>query len=231
MTSSLQRFNRPPVSLRVGNDEQVAEQLRRFIRDAEDGVRRIAIAGAYCEWIVQNLPHGKLTEWLATHCPDVQDRTVRGWRAFARAVLEASKFTAQQIDLPAHELLLADPAALTEETRAIRKTIDDLLAGKTYRQLAFEFKQMEQGDDGEWRVKAGRLKGCSQTRTPVDPEDAMEDKRRRGEETLRMAIGLMEQLQTDPGIRLLSNASLLERYMLASEENVKLARLLYKGLR
>lgn len=169
---------RRPVSLAAGNDAVVAERLREYLRDAADGVRRIAIAGAYCEWIVQQLPHGKLGHWLAEHCPDVVEQTVRKWRQFSRSLFEAAKRVhGGELTLPPHELLSAAVDDLSAEAREVRSALDDLLAGKTYRQLWFEFKQLEEGPDGELHVKHGRLKGCEQVRTPQSARADLEERR------------------------------------------------------
>lgn len=178
MTHALATTKKHQVALAAGNDAAVADQLRVYLRDAADGVRRIAIAGAYCEWIVQQLPHGKLGDWLAAYCPDIEERTVRKWRQFARSLFEAAKKAhGLTIDLPPHELLAAPPSDLPEDARAARAALDDLLAGKTYRQLWFEFKQMEEGEDGELHVKHGRLKGCQQVRTSKSAKAELEERR------------------------------------------------------
>ena len=46
--------------LQKGNDKEVAAELGRLVRDAQDGTRRILICGLFIETIVTNLKHGEL---------------------------------------------------------------------------------------------------------------------------------------------------------------------------
>lgn len=228
------------VTLQGGRDAEVASQLRTYLADAQDGVRRIAIAGAYCEWIVQQLPHGKLTAWLKTYAPDVGERTVRKWRDFARSLFDAAKRPhGAAITIPQHELLAANVDSLDAEAREARQALDELLAGKTYRQLTFEFKQMEEGADGELRVKRGRMKGCTQTRTSRGAQEAMKADAEAGLQILREATGWANTICTHEGLRLAHESGLpvdqieaaMERFEIAATEAVKCVRAIRKGLR
>ena len=96
-------------SLPKGNDAAVAEQLRHLVTDAEDGLRRILIAGFFIDRIAAELPHGQLGRWLEAHCPEVTHQTINRWRGLAKNVAEACQLklnTRVQFDLPA---LLAMP--------------------------------------------------------------------------------------------------------------------------
>ena len=53
--------------LQKGNDKEVAAELGRLVRDAQDGTRRILICGLFIETIVTNLKHGELEAWVEAH--------------------------------------------------------------------------------------------------------------------------------------------------------------------
>ena len=143
-----------------GNDAEVATELRRLVADAEDGTRRILIAGFFIDRIAAELPHGAIKGWLATHCPDITQRTTNIWRALANDVSSACglKMEARfHFNLPA---LLAMPVDdVPEDQSDLRSKIDEMIAGKSVRQLVFAFKQAEEGADGKTRTKVGRRAG------------------------------------------------------------------------
>lgn len=218
------------VTLSGGQDVAVAEQLQTYIREAEDGVRRIAIAGAYCEWIVQQLPHGKLGDWLRTYASAVDERTVRRWREFSRSVFEASKRThVSAITVPQHVLLSANPSELPDDAREARAALDELLAGKTYRQLTFEFKQMEEGADGTLRVKRGRMKGCTQTRTSQGAREQLASEDAMAAEAMREQAAMTASLLKSEAVHRMANRDLLERALEANTEYLTLLRTLIKA--
>lgn len=218
------------VTLSGGQDVAVAEQLQTYIREAEDGVRRIAIAGAYCEWIVQQLPHGKLRDWLETYAPGVPERTVRCWRQFARDLIAAAKRQhVAAISMPVHALLLANRSELSPEALEVRAEIDELLAGKTYRQLTFEFKQMEEGADGTLRVKRGRMKGCTQTRTSQGAREQLASEDAMAAEAMREQAAMTASLLKSEAVHRMANRDLLERALEANTEYLTLLRTLIKA--
>lgn len=151
-----------PAHLRCGGDEEAAERLKTYVRDAADGLRRIIIAGLYIDYLISQLPHGHLIRWLATHCPEITERTVRRWRKVASKVLEHCDPKGERIlDIrrdPA-SILTLPVEEVPEGMRDVRKAVDELIAGRSYRQLTFEFKQVEMDAEGNEKVKRGRRKG------------------------------------------------------------------------
>lgn len=161
-----------PVHLRDGNDSAIATRLRGLVRDAEDGLRRMLVAGAFIDGLVEQLPHGQLDRWLQQHVPDLPARTVRRWRTLYQNLLEsvgAKRPHVAAISGGSVELLAAPIESLPEEAREIRAKIDAQIAGKTARQLFLEFKSAEEDWDG-MRVKVGRRKG--EGGRPPDPSEA-----------------------------------------------------------
>lgn len=153
---------RPVPTLRNGNDEQVAAKLRELVADAESALRRILICGAFLDRVVSELPHGQLEKWLKVHCPEVSFQTVRRWRALVGRVLEAcgaNRSRVSGISQPLDEILALPISKVPEDARDLRAKIDELIAGKSARQLWFDFKQLEEDSTGNVSVKAGRRKG------------------------------------------------------------------------
>ena len=150
------------ISLKDGGDEQAANQLRAYLRDAEDGLRRVLICGAYLDYLVSRLPHGTLGKWIAQHVPEISWRTVQAWRQLYGGVLESVGANAQRA---AHisggpVALLASPVEeLPAEARELREKIDAQIAGKTARQLFLAFRSVDEDEEGNLRVKVGRRAG------------------------------------------------------------------------
>lgn len=57
------------------------------------------------------------------------------------------------------EILLLDDAQVPEASKSLRDKICNLVDGKTAKQLCFGFKQIEEDEAGNHKVKVGRLKG------------------------------------------------------------------------
>lgn len=170
------RLTKTVPTLPKGNDAQVAAELHRLVTDANDGLRRILAAGFFIECIAGELKHGQLGPWLEAHCPHVDERTVRRWRDLARNVAEAAKVktdTMSVLDGPwaGGNFLTLPTEELPNELSEARARIEDVIAGKTAKQLCFEFKQMENG-----KVKVGRLKGHGgrEPDRPATPSELLE---------------------------------------------------------
>lgn len=163
-------------TLPKGNDAAVAEQLHKLVTEANDGLRRILAAGFFIECIAGELRHGQLGPWLEAHCPHVDERTVRRWRDLARNVAEAAKVktdTMSVLDGPwtGGNFLTLPTEELPNELSEARARIDDVINGKTAKQLCLEFKQFEDG-----KVKVGRLKGQGgrEADRPATPSELLE---------------------------------------------------------
>ena len=120
------------------------------------------IAGLYIDYILSQLPHGHLKRWLATHCPELTVRTVQRWREIAHKVLEHCDPDGSRMGLIRRDpagILDVPAEAVPEPMRDVRARVDELISGRSYRQLCFEFKQVEPDSSGQMRVKRGRRKG------------------------------------------------------------------------
>lgn len=141
-------------ALKSGRDSKaVAKQLDALITDAESGLRRIVTAGLFIVEITQDLPHGQFGKWIETHLPNRSRATVFGWKSLALNVMEACGVKVQQLDFstPLHKVISLPAAKVPKDAKEVRAKMDELIEGKTYRQLFFEFKQAEEqtDEDGE----------------------------------------------------------------------------------
>lgn len=144
-------------ALKSGRDSKaVAKQLDKLITDAESGLRRVITVGLFIIEVTQDLPHGQFGPWLQTHLPHRSRPTVFRWKAIALNVMESCGLKVQQLDFstPLHKVMALPAAKVPKEAKEARAKMDELIAGKTYRQLFFEFKQAEErvGEDGETEV-------------------------------------------------------------------------------
>jgi hypothetical protein len=93
-----------------------------------------------------SIPHGEFGPWFEKNMPDVSYRQAQTFMLLARGVCEKGNF--QIRDFRAF-------AASGELPPQLLKLVE----GKTQGQLLLDFKQTEEGADGELHVKKGRLKG------------------------------------------------------------------------
>lgn len=145
-----------------GDDAKVAQQLRKLIAQAQDGLRRILIAGFFIDRISSDLPHGKFRPWLEAHCPEVTYRTIERWRELVRGVAQAvglGTTSDTRHALEWHRILSLPESQVPAEAQATRQAIDALIEGRSARQLMLGFKQTEENGAGETVVKVGRRKG------------------------------------------------------------------------
>lgn len=149
-------------NLKSGNDEKVAAKLDELIADANDGLRRIVIVGFFLERIAADLKRGQFKPWIEAHCKETSRASIFGWRALAKNIMESVKISKVQLldfSTPVHEMLALPAAEVPKAQKEIRAKIDELIEGKTAKQLFLEFKQAEEDEDGNLKKKHGRLKG------------------------------------------------------------------------
>ncbi|MFO1461292.1 MAG: hypothetical protein U1G08_18050 [Verrucomicrobiota bacterium] len=135
-----------------GNDAEVAAKLTELVRGAQDGVRRILVAGFFIESIVRQLPHGATRPWLEQHCPEIQWRTVNRWRELARGVMEALGIewnAAAKLPLPLHDTLALPAGDVPKAMQELRGQIDDLIADKSASQLQLALRAADPKDGGD----------------------------------------------------------------------------------
>lgn len=149
--------------LKSGNDEKVAEKLDEVIRDADSGLRRIIIAGFFLERIAAELKHGEFKPWVKAHCAESSRSSIYGWKMLAKNIMDVVKLKSPALldfSTPVHEMLALPAAEVPKEQKELRRKIDEIIEGKSARQLFAEFKQTEGPDaDGFMKPKVGRKKG------------------------------------------------------------------------
>jgi hypothetical protein len=96
----------------------------------------------------KSIPHGAFGPWLKDNLPNLSWDTICTYMRLAKDVAEKGKFQISEFrnfigngNLPVELLKIVE--------------------GKTQKQLFLEFKQVEMGEDGEFRVKRGRSKGSN----------------------------------------------------------------------
>lgn len=139
-------------SLSGGNDAEVAAKLAELVRGAQDGLRRILVAGFFIESIVQQLPHGATRNWIDHHCPSVSWQSINRWRELARGVMEALGIewdAAAKLPLPLHDALALPPGEVPKAMQELRGQIDDLIADKSARQLQLALRAADPKDGGD----------------------------------------------------------------------------------
>lgn len=174
---------KPAPKLKSGNDEVVAKQLGKFFADAQNGMRRIVALGLFA-WELKEtqLKHGEFGAWLEAHAPKLctpddktgkakPSRALSGYMALTKNVLESVGFPTinkylghisnSQTMRICHDgkFLLLPDKKIPAEVKPLRDKICSLIDGKSQRQLFLEFKQAEEDDDGNAKVKRGQLKG------------------------------------------------------------------------
>jgi hypothetical protein len=152
--------------LQKGNDKEVAAELGRLVRDAQDGTRRILICGLFIETIVANLKRGQFGPWVESHQSEigVKYSSICGWRQLAEEVLKQVGFensNALEFSVPAHEFLALPASEVPEDCREVRAKIDELIAGKSVKQLMFQFREGEVFEDKLIRTGRGGNRAAS----------------------------------------------------------------------
>ena len=173
--------------LQNGKDKEVASELGRLVRDAQDGTRRILICGLFIETIVANLKRGQFGPWVESHQAEigVKYSSICGWRQLAEEVLKQVGFqnsNALEFSVPAHEFLALPAAEVPEDCREARAKIDELIEGKSVKQLMFQFREGEVFEDklvrtGRGGNRAGSRTGKRRTNLELD-RDTFEGKAR-----------------------------------------------------
>jgi hypothetical protein len=144
-------------TLKHGNDAKRAKELNKLIKDAESGLCRILKVGFFLECLADDLPHGQLGPWVEAHC-NRNWRTVQRWKQVAAGVGDALGISLKQrLEYRLHEVLALPLKKVPADLKSVREKIDAEIAGKSYRQLFLELKQVR--EDDPTKPKAGRRKG------------------------------------------------------------------------
>lgn len=154
-------------------EADAARALSKQYRRAVAGTREILIFGAMMDrlgnvlsrqndtWPNRGSLGQGLKGWLAKHCPEINYKTAYAFLNLARGMVRALSLP-EGADVP--RLLGARVKELGEEERPLRKKLDEALAGKSRRQLEFDFgirAGKSEGQLGGVREGAGR-KGFSE---------------------------------------------------------------------
>lgn len=195
-TALAARYPKLP-ELKHGNDAKRAKELNKLIKDAESGLVRILKVGFFLECLAEDLPHGMLGPWVEAHC-NREWRTVRRWKQVAAGVGEALGITLKQrLEYKLHEVLALPLKKVPEELKAVREKIDAEIAGKSYRQLFLELKQVDESNPD--KPKRGRLKGQGgatkeqrANAAALEAEERITEKKLRAEEIANWLIEMSD---------------------------------------
>ena len=170
-------------TLKGGGDAVAAKHFNKLFAEAQNGMRRIVAVGLFAwELKERQLKHGEFGAWLAEHCPKLAtldsitgkpraSRALSGYMELTKGVLESVGYptiekylnTAAQMCKDAHlgsgKFLLIADKKVPEDIKPLREKIFALVDGKTQRSLFMEFKQAEDDEEGNLKVKRGQLKG------------------------------------------------------------------------
>lgn len=130
----------------VPAEVQIAAQLQDQYRKAVAGTREVLVFGAMMMQLGASLElqirHGgnhegrTLKDWIETNCPSINYKTAHGFYTLAKGLREALEIP---VTTDIHRLLTAAPADLSKREAKIRAEIDNAIAGKSARQLEFDF--------------------------------------------------------------------------------------------
>ena len=156
-------------ALLTGDDQAVAAKFKELFAQAEDAKLRVAAFGIYGHYVkLVLLKKGQFGNWVKALVGEEHYRTVRDHMLFAKSTLERTGYGNLKAllcnwqTLPkchSGEFLLLPDAEVPAEAKPIREKVFTLFAGKSKYQLCSEWKQVEEDESGNARVKHGRLKG------------------------------------------------------------------------
>ncbi len=115
------------------------------------------------------LPHGQFGDWIKTECPQIPERTTRQWMVLAQEAVKALP-QIKDIDIPAHQLLIAPPDTLTDEQRTVQGDFLALLDGKTQKELLWGFKSPRGGDVTPRDASGKRLAAPRRTQAQIEAD-------------------------------------------------------------
>ena len=217
--------------LTIFSDQEAASKVRQLVSDAQDGLRRIIVCGLYLETIKNDLPHGQFYRWLDAYCPDISRRTVSGWMTLAanmREVCGVKSATVAYLSTPIYEAISLLPEDRPEDVRDVCAKMDELMSGKSARQLLLEFKQAEEDADGHLVARRGRLPGSKQDRKRKGIQEGLEEAAAESEEFLKTLKGDLYLAATGNGITQIDR-DLLEALLHNAVELTTRIRAILKG--
>lgn len=190
-------------TLTLWSDHEAATKVRQLVREAQDGLRRIIVCGLFLETLKMDLPHGQLGHWIETHCPDVTWRTANRWMSLAANIRKACEIkldTVSNLKFPIYEAITLPPEDRPEEVRDVCARMDELMAGKSARQLLLEFKQAEEDEDGNLVARRGRLPGSKSNRRRKGIQEGLDETAAESVEFLTNLKGDLYLAATGDGI-------------------------------
>lgn len=159
-----------PITVRTGDDAEIAERFKSLYTDAQNGLRRVVSFGIFA-WQVKlhHLKHGQFIKWCKQHFPDTSYRSVNAHMVLAESAMRHAgikslrNFIKNQMCSTLHishcgEFLLLSDAKVPDALKPVRDKVFNIIDGKSQRQLFAEFKQADDDDDSP-KPKRGRLKG------------------------------------------------------------------------
>jgi len=218
-------------SLTIFRNEEAASKVRQLVSDAQDGLRRILVCGLYLETIKHDLPHGQFRRWLEAYVPEVTPRTVATWMTLASNIREAAGIkweAASHLQTPIYDAITLPPQDRPAELQEACAKMDELMAGKSARQLLLEFKQAEEDADGNLVARRGRLPGSKTTPRRKGIGEQLDEEAAESEEFLNTLKGDLYLAATGNGITKVDR-DLLEALLANSVQLSTRIRELLKG--
>lgn len=206
--------------LKAGKDAEAAEQIRHYLAEAQNGLRRVVALGLFCIEIKENqLKHGQFQPWLQAHCPDISYRSLAAYMQLTRSVLEKCGFKTLEAYFSkvqnlhfchGGEILLLPEHKIPDAAKPIRSLIFEVIDGKSTHQLMLEFKQADEDEEGNLARRRGRTKGCKGT-TKEQRQAAREREEQERIEEIEITAGefckWMEKVGGPKGVGLIANGS------------------------
>jgi hypothetical protein len=130
--------------------DQDAKTLRELYDDVKRGMQRVLGLGMFCIELKHRLPHGQFQDALSQAVPEISYRTVANSMELVRGI-----FAIKSLDLdgylskvqPFHfshggEIFLLPEPEIPEPLRPIRRAADDVVEGKSQRELRLQIKSL-----------------------------------------------------------------------------------------
>lgn len=158
----------------TSNDlKAIAKEINDGWRDTQamfrKAIERAVYYGSLLIEVKNRLPHGQFGSWIKAECPQIPERTTRQWMVLADEAVKALP-QIKDIDIPAHQLLIAAPDTLTEEQRTVQGDFFALLDGKTQKELLWGFRAPRGGDVTPRDASGKRLAAPRRTQAQIEAD-------------------------------------------------------------
>ncbi|HYE32714.1 MAG TPA: hypothetical protein VEH27_14905 [Methylomirabilota bacterium] len=173
--------------------EHVLHCHNACLRAAQDHVGYAFLAGFELQRVKAALPHGQFMNWCRENLPDVVDRTVNRYMAFAQGL--AAKFDTVS-NFAAEALLLTDGSLNERDRKAILEAAHEAADGKTLTELYRDLGVIRQPKEKQYHPPK-----------ELSPEEVVEARREQARRYVQAITEPMD-LATDETLLNLSSAEL-----------------------